>query len=127
MPPCKCLSIHLENETDHALEPFSTALEAKYGTVLHTVMSNAWYLEIDPIRATKGDSLRWLCRHLGIDPKNAIAAGDAPNDNSMLKAAGLGIGMCNGLPSNPEMRDAADVITETDNNHDGLAPILEKV
>ena len=44
----------------------------------------------------------------------------------MLKAAGLGIGMCNGLPSNPEMRDAADVITETDNNHDGLAPILEK-
>lgn len=125
-PPCKCLSIHLENETDHALEPFSRALEAKYGTVLHTVMSNAWYLEIDPVRATKGDSLRWLCRHLGIDPKNAIAAGDAPNDNSMLKAAGLGIGMCNGLPSNPEMRDAADVITETDNNHDGLAPILEK-
>ena len=52
---------------------------------------------------------------------------DLRNDNSMLKAAGLGIGMCNGLSSNPEMRDAADVITETDNNHDGLAPILEKV
>ncbi len=126
-PPCKCLSIHLENETDHALEPFARELEEKYGDVLHTVMSNPWYLEIDPVRATKGYALRWLCRHLGIPTKNAIAAGDAPNDNSMLEAAGLGIGMYNGLASNPEMRKAANVITETDNNHDGLVPILESV
>ena len=126
-PPCKCLSIHLENETDHALEPFARELEEKYGDILHTVMSNPWYLEIDPLRATKGYSLRWLCRHLGISTENAIAAGDAPNDNSMLEAAGLGIGMCNGLFSNPGMKQAADVITKTDNNHDGLVPILRSV
>ena len=125
-PPCKCLSIHLENETDHALEPFARELEEKFGDVLHTVMSNPWYLEIDPIRATKAHSLLWLCRHLGIRPENAIAAGDAPNDNPMLKAAGLGIGMCNGLACNPGMREAADVITAADNNHDGLAEFLNR-
>ena len=125
--PCKCLAIHLENETDHALEPFAKALEERFGTVLHTVMSNPWYLEIDPIHATKAYSLAWLCRHLGIDTARSIAAGDAQNDNPMLAAAGIGIGMCNGLASNPDMEKAADLITEFDNDHDGLAKALEQV
>lgn len=123
--PCKCLAIHLENEEDHALEPFAKALEERFGDVLHTVMSNPWYLEIDPVRATKAYSLTWLCRHLGIPIENSIAAGDAPNDNPMLSAAGIGIGMCNGLPSNPDMKKAADLITEFDNEHDGLAMALD--
>lgn len=125
--PCKCLVIHLENPEDHRLEPFAKLLKERYGEVLHTVMSNPWYLEVDPVRATKAYSLKWLCRHLGIDPSNAAAAGDAQNDNPMLRAAGVGIGMCNGLASNPEMADAADVITEYDNEHDGLARQLEKL
>ncbi len=125
--PCKCLAIHLENETDHALEPFAKVLEERFGDVLHTVKSNPWYLEIDPIRATKAYSLTWLCRHLGIDTVNSIAAGDAQNDNPMLEAAGIGIGMCNGLAANPDMAKAADLITESDNDHDGLAKALERI
>ena len=39
----------------------------------------------------------------------------------MIKYAGLGIGMINGSDN---VKAAADVVTETDNNHDGLAPIL---
>jgi len=58
---------------------------------MNLLMSNANYLEIDPIHATKGNSLIYLCRYLGIDRKNAIAAGDAPNDVPMLEAAGVGI------------------------------------
>ncbi len=125
--PCKCLIIHLENPEDHAIEPFAELIKKRYGDVLHTVMSNPWYLEIDPVRATKAYSMTWLCRHLGIDPANAIAAGDAQNDNPMLCAAGIGIGMCNGLASNPQMREAADVITEYDNEHDGLAKELNRL
>ena len=125
--PCKCLIIHLENQEDHAIEPFAELIKERYGDVLHTVMSNPWYLEIDPIRATKAYSLTWLCRHLGIDPANAIAAGDAQNDNPMLEAAGIGIGMCNGLASNPDMQKAADIITEYDNEHDGLARQLQEL
>ena len=125
--PCKCLAIHLENQEDHALEGLAEELESRYGEVLHTVLSNPWYLEIDPLRATKAYSLEWLCRHLGIDRRMTIAAGDAQNDNPMLRAAGIGIGMCNGLASNPEMAEAADVITEKDNEHDGLAETLQHI
>ena len=123
--PCKCLVIHLENAEDHALEPFGGLVEERFGDTVRTILSNPWYLEVDPVDATKGNALLWLCDHLGIDPANAIAAGDAPNDNSMLAAAGIGIGMCNGLPSNPGMREAADIITDADNDHDGLAAVLD--
>lgn len=123
--PCKCLVIHLENQEDHALEAFSSLVETRFGDTVRTVLSNPWYLEVDPIRATKANALIWLCNYLGIDVADSVAAGDAPNDNPMIEAAGLGIGMCNGLPTNPDMASIADIITKTDNNHDGLADILD--
>lgn len=125
--PCKCLAIHLENQEDHALESLAAELNGRFKDVLHTVMSNPWYLEIDPACATKAYSLEWLCRHLGVEPANTIAAGDAQNDNPMLQAAGIGIGMCNGLSANPQMKEAADVITKLDNEHDGLAVELQRL
>lgn len=148
--PSKCLVILLDNPDTHRIEPFAKELENRFGAsaesreqpcagsdtrfpehapaaVLRTVMSNPYYLEIDPINATKAHSLLWLCRYLGIDPKNSIAAGDAPNDNPMLRAAGIGIGMINGLPSNPDMKEAAGIITTADNDHDGLAEVLDKL
>ena len=123
--PCKCLVIHLENQEDHALEAFSKQVDARFGDTVRTILSNPWYLEVDPIRATKANALRFICSYLGIDIADSVAAGDAPNDNSMIEAAGLGIGMCNGLATNPEMADIADIITKADNNHDGLADILD--
>ena len=39
----------------------------------------------------------------------------------MVEAAGLGIAMINGTD---DVKKAADIITETDNNNDGLAKIL---
>lgn len=123
--PCKCLAIHLENPQDHKLEVLQQKLRDEFGSALNLVLSNPYYLEIDAKGATKGDALLWLCRYLGIDTGNAIAAGDAPNDIPMIRAAGTGIGMCNGVEDAPEIAKAADLITRTDNDHDGLAPVLE--
>ncbi len=131
--PCKCLIIELE-KPEEKIPPFVKAAEEELGDVLHCIMSNSYYLEVDPVRATKGKALEWLCRHLGIDIANSYAAGDAPNDVSMVEIAGCGIAMSNGLIRTSEMQpaaeglgEAADIITETDNNHDGLAPIIEKM
>ena len=55
--------------------------------------------------------------------ENTIAAGDAENDNSMLIEAGLGIAMLNAQEST---KAAADVITDADCDHDGLAPFLNR-
>ena len=60
---------------------------------------------------------------LDIPIENSFAAGDEQNDISMIKAAGTGIAMLNATDM---VKDNADVITESDNDHDGLAPFIEK-
>ena len=54
--------------------------------------------------------------------RGSFSAGDAPNDISMLQAAGCGIAMKN---ADPEVKESADHITRYDNEHDGLADAIE--
>ena len=56
--------------------------------------------------------------------ERSVAAGDAENDISMIRAAGCGIAMLNGTQA---VKDAADLVTEKDNNHGGLVPLLKKL
>lgn len=81
------------------------------------------YLEHVAPEVSKGAAIAMLCEYTGIPMCNTIAAGDAENDISMIKAAHIGCAMKNAIP---EVKDAADYITENDNNHDGVAEILEK-
>ncbi len=118
-PPCKIIGIELEDLG--RLEAFRQEILQLYGDTLSSIYSNANYLEIFPKEAGKGAALERLCRHLNIPVENSMAAGDAENDISMVKAAGCGIAMCNG---SSEIREAADVVTENDNDHDGLVPFL---
>ena len=118
-PPCKILGIDLY---DHQkLDSFREAVIQRWGDVLTCIYSNPMYLEIINRDAGKGPAVTRICSYLHIPVENAMAAGDAENDISMLKAAGLGIAMCNG---DPEVIRAADVVTAADNNHDGLVPFL---
>ncbi len=55
--------------------------------------------------------------------KNTVAAGDEENDISMLKAAAVGVCMANGTPA---LKEIAAYITEHDNDHDGIAEIIER-
>ena len=41
----------------------------------------------------------------------------------MIQAAGIGVAMKNGTR---EVKDAADYITEHDNNHDAIAEVIER-
>ena len=125
--PCKCLALDLENpktgRLDRFLHRINTALEGQ----VHAFFSNPYYLEIVPADADNGSALLWLARYLGVPARNTIAAGDAQNDIPMIRAAGLGIVMKNALADVPSMREIADIITEQDNDHDGLAPILNQL
>ena len=49
------------------------------------------FCEITAKGVNKGEALLWLCRHLGVDPQQTIALGDAPNDLPMLRAAGTAV------------------------------------
>jgi hydroxymethylpyrimidine pyrophosphatase-like HAD family hydrolase len=71
---------------------------------------------------SKGTGLADLCEVLGVPIAEAIGVGDAFNDVPMLKMAGLGAAMGN---SNEEALRAADVVVK-DNDHDGIAEVIDK-
>ena len=60
---------------------------------------------------------------MGIPFENTLAAGDAENDISMLQAVATPCVMKN---ARPEMYPYGKYITERDNNHSGVAEIIEK-
>lgn len=103
---------------EHAVLPHVSAL----------TQSPAKFLVIDydtkaPLEAFRQRVLEEYPQQLGIPIENTVAAGDAANDLSMLRAAGVGVAMCNGTE---EAKAAADAVTCRDNNHDGIAEIIEK-
>ena len=71
----------------------------------------------------KGAAVTALCRQLGIDIRDSVAAGDENNDVSMIRAAGVGAAMANAVAA---AKAAADYVTERDNNHDGIAEVIRK-
>ena len=117
-PPVKMLCIDLDNHD--RLAKFGNEVAKKYPH-LTTCFSSNTYLEIFSCKAGKGNSLLWLCDYLNIPVQNSYAAGDAYNDVSMLEAAGTGIAMCNG---DPEIFKFSDVISEFDNNSEGLSQYI---
>ena len=118
-PPCKLIGVELHDF--ERIEAYRKAVDQRFGHLLTTTYSNPNYLEIFPREAGKGAALLRLCEYTGISVENAYAAGDAENDIPMILAAGTGIAMING---SAPIREAADVITKKDNNHDGLVPFL---
>lgn len=119
--PCKLLAIDFENR--QKLEQAKEALNRQFAGRIEAAFSTNAYLEIVPAGLNKGTSVVRLCQELGIDISDSIAVGDAENDLSMITAAGVGVCMANGLDS---VKAIADYITTRDNNHDGVAEVVEK-
>lgn len=105
------------------LEAFRKAHEEKLAGKLEATFSCPQYLEYLPLGVSKGYALAWLCDYLGISQENSVAAGDEANDLSMIRAAGVGAAMVNGVEA---LKAEADYVTQADNNHDGLAEIIQK-
>ncbi len=57
--------------------------------------SKPYFLECNPLLATKGNALRWCGEHFGFTMDELLAFGDSLNDVSMLEAAGVGVAMGN--------------------------------
>lgn len=72
---------------------------------------------------TKGNAVRFLAEHLGVDIKDTIACGDEENDITMIDAAGVGVVMKNG---NERVKLHADYVTMHTNDEDGMCEIIDK-
>ena len=92
------------------------------GVAVSAVWASDTSMEITHPDANKGNGLAALCRLLDIPAENAMALGDSGNDESILRAAGLGVAMGNA----PDfIKAAADVVTEP-HDRDGAAIAIEK-
>ncbi len=99
-------------------------LKEKLMSIDNISVCSSWgnNLEVMDLEVSKGNSLEYLCNRLNIPSDQVIAIGDNENDISMIKYAGLGVAMGNGVE---KTKSVADLIGKT-NDEDGVARIIEK-
>ncbi|MCH5162304.1 MAG: excinuclease ABC subunit UvrC [Clostridiales bacterium] len=79
-------------------------------------------IECTAREASKGEALKRIAAHYGIDMSEVMAFGDSFNDIPMIKAAGLGVAMGN---ARQPIKLVADLVAD-DNNADGVAKVIEE-
>ncbi len=73
--------------------------------------------------ASKGNALKYLCEVLNIDIKESVGAGDNYNDMTLITDSGLGVAVKNAVPA---IIEAADYVTENDNNNCAIEEVVNK-
>lgn len=89
---------------------------------LRVTSSIANNIEVNAMGANKGNALKHLCAHLGVDVKDTMAFGDGSNDLTMIQTAGIGVAMGNAYQG---LKDVADYVT-LDCDENGVAYAIEK-
>ncbi|MDE6104737.1 MAG: Cof-type HAD-IIB family hydrolase [Clostridia bacterium] len=97
-------------------------IKLRFGNKFDVTCSAKVLVEISPYGSTKGEALKYLADHYGVDISRSIAVGDNLNDMSMVEAAGLGVAVGNAVE---ELKEAADFVAVT-NNDGAVAQIIEK-
>lgn len=87
-------------------------------------ISKPFYLEVLPKDVDKGFALSRVAGFLNIPEEYVMAFGDAMNDLAMLRWAGQGVAMKNGVP---EIIKISKFSTDYTNNEDGVARYLKKI
>lgn len=119
--PPKMLLIDLEDK-NRLVEFRNAHMEWEQGKCT-SFFSCPEYLEYCPLGATKGFGVHFLRKFLNIPRENTIAIGDQENDISMIQNAYIGAAMKN---ADEKVKEFADYVSENDNNHDGVAEIIER-
>jgi len=119
-PAVKLLGRSADRDPDELAALVLTAVENR---VEATHSSYSGLVEMSARGVTKATGLAELARRLGIDPADALAFGDMPNDVTMLRWAGRGVAVAN---AHPAAQAAADDHTLS-NVDDGVAAYLERM
>lgn len=69
--------------------------QALFGSRASLTCSKPYFLECNPLRATKANALAWCAEHFGFTMDELVCFGDSLNDVSMLQAAGTGVAVAN--------------------------------
>ena len=89
-------------------------IRQEFGGAAQIVRSKEMYIEITRPDADKGRALCWLAESMELTMEEVMAIGDSNNDVSMLKMAGIGVAVANGVDS---AKQAAKYLTTSKNEH----------
>ena len=107
------------------LQKLQAELRKEFGNRAVIFISKPYFLEILPPNSGKGEAVDWLAEHIGAKTGEKVLTmgfGDSMNDESLIRHATWGVAMSNGLK---EIKEIADFVTPTDNNHNGIAEFLK--
>ena len=120
-PPIK---VNIITPFDHSsLESFRAEMRKTTAGKLFDVFSKPEMLEFSHMQSNKGDAVRFMADFYKVPMDDTIAVGDEENDCPMIEAAGICVAMAN---ASQVVKDAADYVTERDNNHSGITEVIEK-
>ena len=80
-------------------------------------------LDIEGIDTSKGNGILHTCKYYGVDISECVCFGDSPNDISMLKVAGVSVGVKN---ATDEVKAVVDYVTDSC-DEDGVAKVIDKI
>lgn len=116
----KCMLVS-ENEV---LTNAMANVNEKFYTDYSMVRSSTIFLEFLNKNSDKGKAVKALAEYLNISLDEVMAIGDANNDISMIKVAGVGVAMGNAFE---EVFEYANYITDTNENSGVAKAILKYV
>lgn len=119
--PCKCIMVDVESR--ERLEKYKKLLAERYQNKISFTMTCDQYLESMCYGVSKGSAILRLAELLDVPVEDTIGCGDEENDIEMIRAAGVGVAMCNARDT---VKEVADYITIRDNNHSAMEEIIEK-
>ena len=94
----------------------------KFGDRFSISRSMPFFLEVMPQGTNKAAALERVLATLGMRPADLVACGDGFNDIEMVKYAGLGVAMANGIS---EVKAVSDYVTRA-NDDNGIVHVLKK-
>lgn len=117
------LSVLAEASTESEHWPHLEAWAGRVSLYPAVAFNGDALLTITAPGVDKGSGLLALCRHLGIDPSEAVAVGDSEVDIPMFNVAGLSVAMGDGTD---EAKAAATRVTGGA-DEDGVAMLIEEL
>ena len=84
--------------------------------------SKPYFLEVNPLKATKGNALQWCAARLSFPLERLLAFGDSLNDLSMLLSAGRGVAVSN---ARADVKTRVPAVCRS-NQEDGVAHYIEE-
>lgn len=86
--------------------------------------SSGRYLEFNPKGVNKGQAVKIIAEKMGITSDEILTIGDNINDLSMIKYAGTGVSVANGVP---ELKEIANHICQNDHNNSAVAEAFNQL